>query len=174
MAGVINGSSWTRRGISLLWDSNSLSAMCQVEQIHSLRQFLYYYQTEWPEELHSADGFALIVAGLDTIFDTMEPEALTDWLERVFYQALLSFQHAYEGQCGLIFWLPEGQKRIVQNMTDGLFYWKLSGEYHGETITLSSCLWNGAARDAKLISRSSTLHDVTERDCIGLFHPRIS
>lgn len=174
MTGVISGNTWMRKGISLLWDSEELRKMTEIGQIQSVRQFLTNYQTEWPEELLSADGYAMVVAGLETILDLMDPENLNEWLEKVFYDALLSFQQAYEGQCGLIFWLPEGQKRIIHNITDGLFYWKLSGEYYGETIPLSRCLWNGAATDAKLITRNSAVYDVTNRDCIGLFHPRIS
>lgn len=174
MAGVISGSTWTRKGISLLWASEELSDICEVHQVQSIRQFLDCFQTGWPDELLSADGYAMVVAGLDTILDLMDPENLNEWLEKVFYQALLSFQQMYEGQCGLIFWLPDGQKRIVQNMTDDLFYWKLSGEYHGQSIPLSRCLWNGAATDARLITRNSNIHDVTSQDCLGLFHPRIS
>lgn len=173
MSSFINGDSWNRRGISLLWNSTSLSSITQVKDIISVREYFQYYKTEWPEELPSANGYAMIVSGLDTVMDVTEPTMLIDWLEREFYQSLLSFQGAYEGQCALIFWLPDGQKRLEQK-TDGIFYWNCSGSHHGVKIPLSKCLWNGAASDAKIIVNGTNIHDLKDKNCIGIYHPRIS
>lgn len=174
MSSVLSGNSWTHRGISLLWDPATFGSISNIDEIYSIRQYLTLSNTDWPEELPSAGGYAMVVAGIDTIMDVMEPNELVDWLEKVLYPTLLSFQNTYEGQCALIFWITDGQKRLVHNTTDGIFYWKCSGIYHDQLIPLSSCLWNGAAIDAKLIVNHSSIHDIKDKGCIGLFHPRIS
>lgn len=174
MSSLIRSDSWTHRGISLLWDSNTLNSICEIDQIYSLREYFSFYFNGWPQELQSADGYAMIVAGLETVIDVMEPNLTVQWLEKVLYQSLLSFQSEFEGQCALIFWMPEGQARIIQNITDELFYWKLGASFQTEMIPLSHCLWNGAARDAKLIAKGPLVNDVSDKGCIGLFHPRIS
>jgi len=173
MSTVITGDTWTRRGISLLWDPDTLSSITEAKNVLSVRQYLNYYKTVWPEELQTANGYAMVAAGLETILDVMEPSELIEWLEKEFYRSLLSFQNMYEGQCALIFWLPGGQKR-VEYKADGIFYWTCSGPYHGEQIPLSSCLWNGAASDAKIIAKGLGIHDVKDKGCIGIYHPRIS
>ncbi|MDA2196944.1 hypothetical protein ACS2G7_27330 [Bacillus cereus group sp. BceL221] len=170
---VLLGDTWTRRGISLLWDSNSLSLITEIKDVLSVREFLRYYQTEWPNELHSANGYGMVVSGLETILDYTESQSLIDWMEKDFYPALLSFQSMYEGQCSLIFWLPDGQKRLEQK-TDGLIYWNCTGAYYGEQIPLSQCLWNGAARDAKLIIKNTNVLSMEDKNCLGIYHPRIS
>ena len=40
---------WMRRGISLLWDADSLAAVCTPRQVVSLRQFLVLNRAGWPE-----------------------------------------------------------------------------------------------------------------------------
>ncbi|WP_052130212.1 hypothetical protein [Ureibacillus sinduriensis] len=173
MVSTISSDTWVRKGISLLWDASKLSSITNVQSILSVRQFLSFYKTEWPDELLSANGYAMIVSGLDTLIDVMEPEEIIDWLENNFYRALLSFQSMYEGQCSLIFWIPDGQKRLEQK-ADGIYYWNCSGPYNGIQIPLSRCLWNGAAIDAKLIINNQNSFDLNDKNCIGIYHPRIS
>lgn len=169
----MNGDTWTRRGISLLWDPTVIGNVANLEDILSFRQYMNLYKLGWPEELPSINGDAMIVAGLDAIMDLLVPDEIIQWFEKNLYPSLLSFQNMYEGQCALIFWLPDGKKRL-EYKTDGIYYWNCAGQYQGAQIPLSSCLWNGAAVDAKLISVSQNVSDVKDKDCIGLYHPRIS
>lgn len=173
MTSTLIGDTWTRRGISLLWDSNKLTSITEIHDVISIRKYLSYSKTEWPDELVSSNGYAMIVSGLDTMMDILEPSMLKRWLENEFYQSLLSFQSMYEGQCSLIFWLPDAQKRL-EFKTDGIYYWNCSGPYHGEQVPLSRCLWNGAATDAKMLTNTSNTHDIKDKNCLGIYHPRIS
>lgn len=173
MSSVLHGDTWTRKGISLLWDPGELGDLAKPEEIFSIRQYMNLYKTEWPDELPSRNGDAMVVAGLDTIMDLMEPDELVRWFEREIYPSLLSFQNMYEGQCSLIFWLPEAQKRL-EYKANGIYYWNCTGQYQEETIPLSNCLWNGAAIDAKLIANNQKVHDLRDKGCVGLYHPRIS
>src|SRR5690625_3519673 len=172
-ASILLGDTWTRRGISLLWDPDSLYSITEIKDVISVREFLRYYKTEWPDELRSANGYAMVVSGLETILDFASSDLLIDWMEKDFYPALLSFQSMYEGQCSLIFWLPDGTKRLEQK-TDRLIYWNCTGAFYGDQIPLSQCLWNGAAGDAKLISKSPNILSVNDKNCLGIYHPRIS
>ncbi|SDG74979.1 hypothetical protein SAMN04487975_101376 [Planococcus glaciei] len=173
MASVLAGDTWTRKGISLLWDSLELTSMTEIKDVVSIRSYLNYFQNGWPEDLPSAEGYSLVVSGLDMILDVMEPTVLTNWLENEFYSSLLSFQSTYEGQSSLVFWIPDAQKRLVQK-TDGIYYWNCGGSYHGKQIPLSQCLWNGAAKDAKMITKNPNIHEIKDKSCIGIYHPRIS
>ncbi|MFP7300097.1 hypothetical protein [Neobacillus niacini] len=164
---------WKRSGISLLWDPAEVGEIVMLDDIVSIRQYMHLYQTEWPEDLPSLYGDVLVVAGLDTVMDLLAPDDLVYWFESKLYPSLLSFQSMYEGQCALIFWLPDSQKRI-ELKTDGIFYWKCIGTYQGEEIPLSTCLWNGAAINAQLITKNSKVFDVKDKGCIGIFHRRIS
>jgi hypothetical protein len=173
MASVMSVDTWTRSGISLLWDPAEVGNVVKLEDIVSIRQYMHLYQTEWLEELPSLYGDALVVAGLDTIMDLLAPDDLLQWLETKLYPSLLSFQGMYEGQCALIFWLPDAQRRL-ELKTNGIFYWKCIGSYRGEEIPLSTSLWNGAAINAQLIAKNSKVLDVEDKGCIGIFHRRIS
>jgi len=164
---------WKRSGISLLWDPTEVGEVVKLEDIVSIRQYMHLYQTEWPDDLPSLYGDALVVSGLDTIMDLLEPEDLVYWLEKKLYPSLLSFQSMYEGQCALIFWLPDSQKRL-ELKADGIFYWKCTGTYQEKEIPLSTCLWNGAAINAQLIASNSKVLDVKDNGCTGIFHRRIS
>ncbi|EJV56406.1 MULTISPECIES: hypothetical protein [Bacillus cereus group] len=173
MVSVLYGETWTRKGISLLWDPAEVGKVAELEDILSVRQYMNFYRTEWPDELPSITGDAMIIAGLDSILEILAPDELVKWFETEFYPTLLSFQNMYEGQCALIFWLPQAQKRL-ELKADGIYYWNCGGQYQGVQIPLSSCLWNGAAIDAKLIATSQKVHDIRDKSCIGLYHPRIS
>jgi len=171
---VVTGDVWYRRGISLLWNPDSLSHIAKANEVHSVRDLLIYYKKGWPEDLPSASSNAIVVAGLDTVMDSMEPEEAMVWLEQTFYSALLSFQDEYQGQAALILWLSDGQKRLIYNMTDGVYYWKCAGFYRDHTIPLSLCLWNGAAKDVRLIGLEQSINSFDDKRCLGLYHPRIS
>jgi len=171
MVGVLTGDIWSRKGISLLWDIKSLSRFASADDILSLRYFLCCYeQEEWPEYLPTKDGKSLIIAGLDNLLNMMDPEEAQNWLEEVMYPALLSFQHEYEGECALIFWTPDLQHRLIYNMSDQIYYL----QYREERLPLSLCLWNGAAKDARLIGKDNSVYRIIDKGSIGIYHPRIS
>ena len=73
---------WTRRGISILWDAEMLSRLCQPKQVVSVRHFLQFHSAGWPEgDLPLVNDNVLVVAGLESCIDALPPEEAVDWLE---------------------------------------------------------------------------------------------
>src|SRR4051812_14688855 len=99
MAGaVLHDDIWTRRGISLLWDADSLSGICTPQQVVSLRRFLQLHTLGWPEpQVSLVNDNVLVVAGLESAIDALPPEEACEWLEKVVYKALTGFQREVAG-----------------------------------------------------------------------------
>ena len=55
---------WRRRGVSWIWDDESLSVVAKPSEVFSLRELIRASKS-WPDDLPSNKGNALVVAGLD-------------------------------------------------------------------------------------------------------------
>jgi hypothetical protein len=165
---------WTRRGISLLWDADSLAKVCTPQQVVSLRRFLQLHTLGWPEDqLPLVDDVVLIVAGLESAIDALPPEQSCDWLEQVVYKAIVAYQREVAGggnQAALVFWLTEN-RRLAYETSDDTYNWRCGTEYKGQQIPLGRCLFNGAQHDLRQVH---TVDDKKTEHWIGLYHPRIS
>lgn len=174
MGSPLEDDSWTRRGISLLWDPDCLNQVCQPQQVVSLRRLLQLHAAGWPEaDLPLVNDTTLIVAGLESCMDALPPEEAVQWLEQVIYPVIISYQREVAdggNQAALIFWLVE-PARLDYHTGDDAYYWHGSGEYKGQQMPLGQTLFNGAHHDLRRI------HVLSERKAaqwVGLFHPRIS
>ena len=80
MAGpTLHDDIWTRRGISLLWEAESLAQVCTPQEVVSLRRFLQLNSLGWPEDqLPLVDDRVLVVAGLESAIDALPPEQACD------------------------------------------------------------------------------------------------
>jgi hypothetical protein len=175
MAGpTLHDNIWTRRGISLLWEAESLAQICTPQQVVSLRRFLQLNALGWPEDqLSLVDDEVLVVAGLESAIDALPPEQACDWLEQVVYKAIVSYQREVAdggGQAALVFWITEN-RRLTYQTSDDMYYWHCGTEYKGQQIPVSRCLFNGAQHD---LQRIHVVDGKKNEHWIGLFHPRIS
>ena len=165
---------WTRRGISLLWDADSLAEVCTPRQVISLRRFLQLNSLGWPDaQLPLINDELLVVAGLESAIDALPPDHASDWLEQVVYKAIVSYQREVAdggGQAALVFWMTE-YRRLTCQTSDDTYYWHCSTEYKGQQIPVGRCLFNGAQHDLQRLHRPD--HKKNDH-WIGLFHPRIS
>lgn len=165
---------WMRRGISLLWDAESLAAVCTPKQVVSLRQFLVLNEAGWPEAgydpLMVNGGKALVVGGLETAIDALSPGEAEVWLCEVVYKAIVAFQQEVGStEAGLILWIADS-KRLDHHTSDDTHYWHCGTEYRGQQIPLSRCLFNGAQGDRQSIRGNAKKPDAG----IGLYLQRIS
>ena len=81
---------WQRRGISLLWDAESLNGFCKPNQILSIRQFRCLYEDAWREvDDYLVNDSALVVAGLESCIDSLDPEKATEWLKANIYREMI-------------------------------------------------------------------------------------
>jgi len=174
MGTPIIGDIWTRRGISILWDAETLAGLCTPSQVVSLRQFQQFHNANWPEDSMSLiKDKALIVAGLEGTIDALVPAEAEEWLGGPIYKALIDFERevSYGGQeAALILWLAD-ERRLHYHTSDDTYYWYCSTTYSGQQIPLSRCLFKGSQHGLRPIHVPGDKK--TER-CIGLFHPRIS
>jgi hypothetical protein len=165
---------WTRRGISLLWDADSLSEVCTPQQVVSLRRFLQLHSLGWPDDqLQLVNDEVLVVAGLESAIDALAPDQACDWIEQVVYKAIVSYQREVAdggGQAALVFWITEN-RRLTYQTSDDMYYWYCGTEYKGQQIPVSRCLFNGAQHD---LQRLHVVDGKKTEHWIGLFHPRIS
>lgn len=70
---------WKRRGISILWDGDTLTQFEAASKVISLRRFFELYEANWPEEdIPFINNDAVMVAGLDVMIDALEPDEAVD------------------------------------------------------------------------------------------------
>lgn len=164
---------WSHRGLSLLWDSKILSGLVAPEDVLSLRDF-FALANKWPDDLTAADGNAVVVAGMDGLLDVLDADGATQWIESDLHTIIQSFQDHFEGQAGLIFWLPSGRSRLTMNPATERYFWKHrpSGL---EGLPLGRLLFSGAEAEVeRIIASQDRGADVDGKDWVGLYHPRIS
>jgi hypothetical protein len=158
---------WQRRGVSWLWDGEALGQVAKSEDVWSLRQFLRA-DGQWPSELPSNHGNAVMVAGLEGCLDLLLPAEAEEWLGAALKDALLSFQSAYEGDAALIFWLPSGRGRININPATDAVTWRCAAPHSHEQIDFGRVLWGEAHEyPQEIVLRQGA-------QSAGLFHLRIT
>lgn len=164
---------WLRRGISIVWDAETLANLCTPSQVISLRHFLQLHGMGWPEDrLPFVNDKAVVVAGLESAIDALPPDEAVMWLENTVYPAIVSYQREVAGggdNAALVLWVAD-HNRLDYHTSDDTHYWHCGTEYKGQQIPLSRCLFNGAQDGLRRI----TVNDGNNEAMIGLYHPRIS
>lgn len=164
---------WPRRGFSLLWDTELLAGITAPGDVLSLRQF-FAQLPAWPDELPAAYGDAMVVSGVEGCLDILDALDAEHWIETDLRQAVLSFQQYYQGQAGLILWMPSGRKRISMNAATERYFWKhrASGP---EGLPIGRLLFSGAENEVERIMNTEDAGaDYDGKEWSGLHHPRIS
>lgn len=157
---------WKRRGISVLWDGDTLSQFNAASKIISLRRFFELYEAGWPEvNVPFINDSAVMVAGLDVMIDALTPDEVVDWVEQQVYTKIQSFQSSVDN-CALIFWMAE-KSRWLENASENSYNWWLSGNYRQQNFPIGRCIWNGAQNGVKRI-------ESPQGKWLGLYHQRIS
>lgn len=162
---------WQRRGTSWLWDEEARNMVCAADEVWSLRQFLLAAiptADGWPEDLPSNQGRTLVVAGLEGSLDLLAPDQGEVWLGDTIKRAILSFQDEWGGDAALIFWMPQGDKRLsVQTTTDAVS-WLCEAPHRGSKLDFGRLLWG----EANEYPQEILLREGAK--AAGLFHLRIT
>lgn len=171
---VLHGDVWKRRGLGLLWDAKTMSALAQPHQVISIRQF-FAMVGKWLGDLPCNDGRALVVAGLEGVLDIMKPADAQSWLEHDFSPAILAFQDKYGLEAALVFWLPTGKNRFRMNPATEAYSWLCSAPHGNQKLELGRILWAGAEGDVKrILDPESINQDADGPAWIGLNLSRLS
>jgi len=147
---IVRDTSWMRRGISLLWGRESFGTLIRDGRVSEVKSFVRM-SDEWPATLPAAGGRAVAVVGLDACLDALSPADARTYLEEDLGPCVLSFQTHYEGQRGLVFWLPGGRDRIHMSVADETYEWRCPPPFSNERIAICTHLWGGAAADVRRI-----------------------
>lgn len=164
---------WSRRGIALLWDAEVLSGLNLPEQVVSLRGF-FAMAADWPDDLPSAGGDALVVSGFEGCLDVLGADDAATWIETDLKEAILSFQDFYQGQAGLILWAPSGRNRMSMRGASEEYFWR-HGPSGSEGLAIGRLLFSGAENEVERLLNTDDRHaDYDGKHWAGLHHPRIS
>ena len=164
---------WARRGFALLWDAEILADLIAAKDVISLREFFSQVDS-WPEDLPGVGGDALVVAGLEGCLDILDGHDAEHWIETDLREAIFSFQDCFEGQAGLIFWMPSGRNRISMKGATEQYFWKHRGA-EPEGLPIGRLLFSGAENEVeRIMSTDDRSADYDGKHWAGLHHPRIS
>jgi hypothetical protein len=158
---------WPRRGFAILWDTQTLGELVRPNDVLSMRE-LFALKERWP------DVDTLVVAGLEGSLDVLSSADAHAWLTGDFRDLIMSFQDFYEGQAGLILWVPSGHSRISMNGATEEYFWthRDSGECG---LPIGRLLFSGAESEVeRLLNTDEPGVDADGKHWIGLHHPRIS
>jgi hypothetical protein len=158
---------WRRRGVSWIWDDESLSSVAKPSEVFSLRELIRASKC-WPDDLPSNKGDALVVAGLDACLDLLTPIDAEGWLGNELKSVILSFQDAYSGVAALIFWLPKGDQRFHTELATDAVRWRCGGRFADQNVEFGRVLWGEAREYPQEIVMADRGKPV------GLFHLRIT
>lgn len=164
---------WSRRGFALLWCTETLVKIGKPTEVCSLRQF-FSMVDKWPEDLPSDNGDTLIVSGVEGCIDVLDTKDAERWIETDLRQATLSFQERYQGQAGLVFWLPSGRTRISMRGASEEYYYRHQGAGN-DGLHIGRLLWSGAENEIeRIMNTDDKKADYDGKHYAGLHHSRIS
>ena len=165
---------WMRCGFTLLWDHDTLVHAVAPSQVISVRQF-FLMANAWPEALPACGGDALVFSGFEGCLDVLSGPDAEYWIASDLKEVILSFQDEYQGQAGLILWVPSGRDRISMNRASEEYYWKHSASESDRGLHIGRLLWSGAEREVqRLLDGEDGNVDCDSKAWVGLHHPRIS
>lgn len=173
MVRTLQGNSWTRRGLSILWSNELLGKLGNATSVISMREF-FFLSDNWPEVLPAGDGNALVVSGLEGCLDILSPKDAEEWVENDLKEKILSFQEEYEGQAALVLWTPSGRNRFKMSGSSEAYTIK-HGAKGEPDLPIGRLLYSGAENETQriLIGDDNNI-DYDGPAWAGLFHPRIS
>lgn len=158
---------WQRRGVSWIWENDAFSAVAKASEVFSLRE-LIRASKGWPDDLPSNGGNTLVVAGLDACLDLLTPTDADAWLGTELKSTVLSFQDFYSGEAALVFWLPNGQRRLHAELATDAVRWRCSAPHSDDQIEFGRLLWGEAREYPQEIVLAQGSKPA------GLFHLRIT
>lgn len=174
MVNVIEGPTWQRKGVSLIWKPEALARVSPYGDTVSLREF-YTLKNAWPDTLPHSNGKALAVSGLEGMLDILDDGNAESWLQDEFRHAVLSFQDHYSGDCAVLFWLPNCRNRFNFDRPNERYFWKRRGASAEDTIHIGRLIYAGAETELDRIIISDKPDTDPDGDAwAGLYHPRIS
>lgn len=135
----ISNSVWQRRGSAVVFDQKSLTPFITAGAVISLRQAM-----SWSKGLPSIPpvaGRTLLIAGLETMIETLESPEAEDFLARRIWPLLIRLQSQWT-DCGVVFGFSAHPKAFEETARDEAVRFRRRDR---KEVQLSEGLWDGSA-----------------------------
>jgi hypothetical protein len=164
---TITNSVWQRKGSCLVFDKRSLGALISAGAVISLRQAL-----SWSKGLPAEPpvaGRTILISGLETVIETMEPQATEDFLRRRVRPLLILLQNRWT-DCGVVFGFSSHPNTFEETSVDEEVLFRRRDR---KQVRLSEGLWDGSATvNMKRVVREG--EQPGEELIVGFYVARIS
>lgn len=139
MMDTITNSVWQRKGSCVIFDQKSLGPFISDGAVISLRQAL-----SWAKALPAAPpvpGSTILISGLETVIETMEPQDAEDFLCRRIRPLLIDLQNRWTA-CGVVFGFTSHPKTFEETSLEEEVLFRRRDR---KQVRLSEGLWDGSA-----------------------------
>lgn len=136
---TIANTAWQRKGSCIIFDQKSLGPLIAADAVVSLRQAL-----SWLHELPAAPpvaGPTILVSGLETIIETMNPQEAEEFLCKRIRPLLIHIQSRWT-DCGIVFGCSAHPKAFEETTLEEEVLFR---RRDGKQVRLSEGLWDGSA-----------------------------
>lgn len=136
---TISTTVWQRQGLAIIFDQLSLRSFISGDLVISLREFL-----DFENEIPSNPPFlgqTIIVSGLETILDTIEPQQADDFLSGRIRPLLRNLQNHWT-QCGVVFGFTTHPGAFEETAMQEEVHFRRRDR---KQVRLSDGLWDGSA-----------------------------
>lgn len=166
MEGISN-TVWQRKGSSVVFDKKSLGGLISSGAVISLREAL-----SWSKGAPAGPpvpGRTILVSGLETLVETMEPQEAEEFLTHRIRPLLISLQSRWT-DCGVVFGFSSHARAFEETSLDEEVLFRRRDR---KTVRLSKALWDGSsALNMKRIVREAGRTE--EEVILGYYVARIS
>ncbi len=141
MMDTITNTVWQRRGSCVIFDQKSLGPFISEGEVISLRQAL-----SWSREIPAAPpvpGQTILISGLETVIETMEPQKAEDFLCCQIRPLLIHLQNRWTDY-GIVFGFtshPSAFEETETALKEEVLFHRRDRKY----VRLSEGLWGGSA-----------------------------
>lgn len=135
----ITNTVWQRRGSCVVFDQKSLGPFISGGAVISLRQAL-----AWSNGLPSTPpvpGRTILICGLETVIETLEPQGAEDLLRRRVRPLLIHLQNRWT-DCGVVFGFTSHPKTFEETALDEAVLFRRRDR---KKVRLSEGIWAGSA-----------------------------
>lgn len=164
---TITNTVWQRRGSCVIFDQKSLGAFISNGAVISLRRAL-----SWSGGLPDnppVPGRTILVSGLETVIETMEPAEAENFLTRRIRPILIHLQNRWT-DCGVVFGFASHRKSFEETTLEEEVLFRRRDR---KTVRMSEGLWDGsAAVNMKRVVREGD--QPGEEVIVGYYVARIS
>jgi len=163
----ISSSVWQRKGSCIVFDRKSLGGLISAGAVISLREALSW--TNGIPPVPPIAGRTILVSGLETVLETMEPRDAEDFLTRRIRPLLISLQNQW-ADFGVVFGFSSHAKAFEETSLEEEVLFRRRDR---KIVQLSKGLWDGsAALNMKRLFREGDKPG--EEIIIGYYVARIS